>query len=97
MPEQPPDPLHYDMRIPPPPDPAKHREAEKPSSSESESDETAATTKSSATKVHVTTRKRKAKGRNSRPSVAESIDVSFVALRHSQGNRVRWMHRCTRI
>lgn len=39
MPEQPPDPLHYDMRIPPPPDPAKHREAEKPSSSESESDE----------------------------------------------------------
>lgn len=33
MPEQPPDPLHYDMRIPPPPDPAKHREAEEPSSS----------------------------------------------------------------
>jgi hypothetical protein len=38
MPEQPPDPLHYDMRIPPPPDPAKHRGAEKPSSSKSESD-----------------------------------------------------------
>jgi hypothetical protein len=37
MPEQPPDPLHYDMRIPPPPDPAK-QEAKKPSSSKPESD-----------------------------------------------------------
>jgi hypothetical protein len=30
MPEQPPDPLHYDMKIPPEPDPNKQHGAEKP-------------------------------------------------------------------
>jgi hypothetical protein len=38
MPEQPPDPLHYDMRVPPPPDPSKQREAGKPSSNVDESE-----------------------------------------------------------
>lgn len=31
MPEQPSDPLHYDMRIPPPPDPSNKRDGEKES------------------------------------------------------------------
>jgi len=30
MPEQPPDPLHYEMKIPPEPDPNKQRAPEKP-------------------------------------------------------------------
>jgi hypothetical protein len=41
MPEQPPDPLHYDMRIPPPPDPSKPRKAGKPSSNVDESESSA--------------------------------------------------------
>lgn len=32
MPEQPPDPLHYDMKIPPEPDPNKQHAPEKPPS-----------------------------------------------------------------
>lgn len=32
MPEQPPDPLHYDMKIPPEPDPNKQRAPETPPS-----------------------------------------------------------------
>ena len=32
MPEQPPDPLHYDMKIPPEPDASKQRGPEKPPS-----------------------------------------------------------------
>jgi hypothetical protein len=39
MPEQPPDPLHYEMKIPPEPDPNKQRGREKPPSDKSE-DET---------------------------------------------------------
>ena len=38
MPEQPPDPLHYDMKIPPEPDPAKTRDSEG-SSTEQQTDE----------------------------------------------------------
>jgi len=34
MPEQPPDPLHYEMKIPPEPDPNKQRVPEKPASDE---------------------------------------------------------------
>ena len=36
MPEQPPDPLHYDMKIPPEPDPNKQHGPEKPSSDNDE-------------------------------------------------------------
>jgi hypothetical protein len=36
MPEQPPDPLHYDMKIPPEPDPNRQHGPEKPSSGENE-------------------------------------------------------------
>ena len=36
MPEQPPDPRHYDMRIPPPHDPDKQRGPDKPASDENE-------------------------------------------------------------
>jgi hypothetical protein len=36
MPEQPADPRHYDMRIPPPPDPSKQHQPEKPSADEAE-------------------------------------------------------------
>jgi hypothetical protein len=36
MPEQPPDPRHYDMRIPPPSDPSKQRQPEKPPTDETE-------------------------------------------------------------
>ncbi len=36
MPEQPPDPLHYDMKIPPEPDPNKQHEPEEPASDENE-------------------------------------------------------------
>ena len=36
MPEQPPDPRHYDMRIPPPPDPDKKDDSQKPASGSSE-------------------------------------------------------------
>ena len=36
MPEQPPDPLHYDMKIPPEPEPNKQRAPEKPASDENE-------------------------------------------------------------
>lgn len=39
MPEQPRDPIHYDMKIPPEPDPNKQRGPEKPSSDEKESGE----------------------------------------------------------
>jgi hypothetical protein len=36
MPEQPPDPLHYEMKIPPEPDPNKQHGPEKPTSDENE-------------------------------------------------------------
>ena len=36
MPEQPADPIHYDMKIPPEPDPNKQRGPEKPASNEGE-------------------------------------------------------------
>jgi len=36
MPEQPPDPTHYDMKIPPEPDPAKQVAPEKPKSDENQ-------------------------------------------------------------
>ncbi|WP_109486590.1 hypothetical protein [Occallatibacter savannae] len=36
MPEQPPDPLHYDMKIPPEPDHNKQHAPEKPASDENE-------------------------------------------------------------
>jgi hypothetical protein len=36
MPEQPADPLHYDMKIPPEPDPEKQRGPEKPPSDDEE-------------------------------------------------------------
>jgi hypothetical protein len=36
MPEQPPDPLHYDMKIPPEPDPEKQRGPEEPPSDNDE-------------------------------------------------------------
>jgi hypothetical protein len=36
MPEQPPDPLHYDMKIPPEPDPEKQHQPAKPPSDENE-------------------------------------------------------------
>jgi hypothetical protein len=36
MPEQPPDPLHYDMKIPPEPDPNRQHGPEKPASGENE-------------------------------------------------------------
>lgn len=36
MPEQPPDPLHYEMKIPPEPDPNKQHGPEKPPSDENE-------------------------------------------------------------
>jgi hypothetical protein len=36
MPEQPPDPLHYDMKIPPEPDPNKQHAPQKKSSDEDE-------------------------------------------------------------
>ena len=36
MPEQPPDPLHYDMKIPPEPDPNKQHAPQKISSDEDE-------------------------------------------------------------
>lgn len=36
MPEQPPDPLHYDMKIPPEPDPNKQHQPEKPPSDDNE-------------------------------------------------------------
>ena len=36
MPEQPPDPLHYDMMIPPEPDAEKQRAPEKPGSDENQ-------------------------------------------------------------
>lgn len=39
MPEQPPDPLHYDMKIPPEPDPDKQHAPDKPPSDKSEEDE----------------------------------------------------------
>jgi hypothetical protein len=39
MPEQPPDPLHYEMKIPPEPDPNKQRGPEKPPSDKND-DET---------------------------------------------------------
>lgn len=38
MPEQPPDPRNYDMRIPPPPDPSKKNDAQKPSSDQSKAE-----------------------------------------------------------
>jgi hypothetical protein len=38
MPEQPPDPLHYDMKIPPEPDPNKQHAPEKPASDQDESE-----------------------------------------------------------
>lgn len=38
MPEQPPDPLHYDMKIPPDPDPDKQHAPEKPASDEKNED-----------------------------------------------------------
>lgn len=38
MPEQPPDPLHYDMKIPPEPDPNKQHGPEKPASDENGED-----------------------------------------------------------
>lgn len=38
MPEQPPDPLHYDMKIPPEPDPNKQIAPEKPASDQDESE-----------------------------------------------------------
>jgi hypothetical protein len=38
MPEQPPDPRHYDMRIPPPSDPSKQRQTEKPAADDSEAE-----------------------------------------------------------
>ena len=36
MPEQPPDPLHYDMKIPPEPHPNKQHQPEKPPSDDNE-------------------------------------------------------------
>jgi hypothetical protein len=36
MPEQPPDPLHYEMKIPPEPDPNKQRAPEKPASDQNQ-------------------------------------------------------------
>ncbi|MBS1805057.1 MAG: hypothetical protein JST28_16985 [Acidobacteria bacterium] len=36
MPEQPPDPLHYEMKIPPEPDPNKQHAPEKPATGENE-------------------------------------------------------------
>ena len=36
MPEQPPDPLHYDMKIPPEPDPNKQHQPEKPPSDDNQ-------------------------------------------------------------
>lgn len=36
MPEQPPDPLHYEMKIPPEPDPNKQHGPEKPASDEND-------------------------------------------------------------
>jgi hypothetical protein len=36
MPEQPPDPLHYEMKIPPEPDPNKQHAPEKPASDQDE-------------------------------------------------------------
>ena len=38
MPEQPPDPLHYDMKIPPEPDPNKQHAPVKPASDQNESE-----------------------------------------------------------
>jgi hypothetical protein len=42
MPEQPRDPLHYDMKIPPEPDPEKQRGPEKPPSDDDENASTGA-------------------------------------------------------
>ena len=42
MPEQPPDPLHYDMKIPPEPDPNKQHAPEKPPSDKNEDDSSTA-------------------------------------------------------
>jgi len=36
MPEQPPDPLHYEMKIPPEPDPDKQKAPQRPASDEKE-------------------------------------------------------------
>ena len=41
MPEQPADPLHYDMKIPPEPDPNKQHSPEKPPSDKNEADDRA--------------------------------------------------------
>lgn len=38
MPEQPPDPLHYEMKIPPEPDPDKQHAPEEPPSDKNEDD-----------------------------------------------------------
>ena len=43
MPEQPRDPIHYDMKIPPEPDPNKQRGPEKPPSDEKESSQNKST------------------------------------------------------
>ena len=42
MPEQPADPLHYDMKVPPEPDPEKQRGPEKPPSDDDEIDSNSA-------------------------------------------------------
>ena len=38
MPEQPPDPRHYDMKIPPEPDPSKQHAPEKPPSDQNQNE-----------------------------------------------------------
>ena len=52
MPEQPSDPLHYEMKIPPEPDPEKQREPEKPLSDQTEH-ESSTTGSSSAKNTNV--------------------------------------------